>query len=115
MVIPAGHHHAMTNASLKLADNLNRMAVSNEQAVTPNAHMVDAIRMEPTAAERRAQFVAVAVAARAEALQSGEGFVAEEVHAYLRARAQGHALARPTAKFWRGRSTPRNCCPIWSS
>lgn len=104
MVTPSEPHFAMTTTSLKLPDDLKQRAVAaaKEQGVTPHAFMVEAIRVAATAAEQRAQFVAAGVASRAEALQSGKGFAADEVHAYLRDRAQGQAPARPKARAWRG-------------
>ncbi len=62
--------------------------------------MVDVIRTA-AAAEQRAGFVAEAQAARAEAIKSGCGYAATEVHAYLAARAQGKSVAKPKAKSWR--------------
>jgi len=63
--------------------------------------MLGAIRDAITAAERRADFVAAAQAALEETLQSGEGFDAHDVHAYLRAKVSGKTAARPRAKSWR--------------
>lgn len=93
----------MSTTSLKLPEEVKRLAVAaaKQQGVTPHAFMVDAIRAAATNAEKRAQFVADAIASREEALRSGKGYVAEEVHAYLRARAQGKLASKPRAKSWR--------------
>jgi hypothetical protein len=55
-----------------------------------------------TAGERRASFVAEAQAAWEQALASGKGYEADEVHAYLKARVAGRKSTKPMAKSWRG-------------
>jgi hypothetical protein len=52
--------------------------------------------------EKRATFLEDARASREEALDSGEGYAAEDVHSYLRARAYGKAVSKPETKPWRG-------------
>lgn len=47
-------------------------------------------------------FVADALASRAEAIESGRGYPAAEVHAYIRNRVQGKAMPKPRARTWRG-------------
>jgi hypothetical protein len=63
--------------------------------------MVEAISAAAERAEKRAQFVAEALAERDAMRASGKGFAAEEVHAYLMDRAAGKKGARPKAKSWR--------------
>ena len=63
--------------------------------------MVEAIRTAAAAAEQRAEFVAEAQAARTEAIESGHGYAAAEVHAYLLARAQRKTVAKPKPRSWR--------------
>lgn len=94
---------AMTTTSLKLPDEVKRLATAaaKEKGVTPHAFMVEAIRDAAVAAKLRAEFVADAEAARTEALKSGKGFAASEVHAYLRARVRGNRAPKPKAKSWR--------------
>lgn len=97
----------MSTTSLKLPDDVKQLAAAaaRRQGITPHAFMVDAIRAAAVAAEKRAAFVADALAARAETLESGKGHAAAEVHAYIAARARGKAattLAKPKAKSWRG-------------
>ena len=93
----------MSTTSLKLPEDIKQLAVAaaKQQGISPHAFMVDAIRTAASHAERRAQFVADAVAARNEALQSGVGYAAEDVHAYLRAQVQGEFAPKPKAKSWR--------------
>ena len=93
----------MSTTSLKLPEDVKQLAAvaAKQQGVTPHAFMVDAIRAAATNAERRARFVADAVASRKEAVKSGKGYEAAEVRAYLRARAQGKSTPKPRAKSWR--------------
>lgn len=63
--------------------------------------MVDAITVMATAANKRAQFVADALASRIEILKSGKGYSAADVETYLLERTQGKTPARPRAKSWR--------------
>ena len=93
----------MATTSLKLPEDIKQLAVAaaKQQGVTPHAFMVEAIRAAATNAERRAQFVADALASRTEAVKSGKGYAAEEVHAYLQARVQGKPAPKPRAKAWR--------------
>ncbi|MFZ6722529.1 CopG family ribbon-helix-helix protein [Undibacterium sp. Ji49W] len=103
----------MSTTSLKLSEDLKQRAaaVAQDLGMTPHAFMVDAIRRASDAAEKHAEFVAQAKAARKKTLKSGLGFEAEEVHDYLRERiAAANApvtkktseIAAPKAKPWRG-------------
>lgn len=93
----------MSTTSLKLPEDVKQLAAAaaKQRGVTPHAFMVDAIRAAATNAERRAQFVADAVTSRQEAVKSGKGYAAGEVHAYLRDRVQGKPAKKPRAKAWR--------------
>ena len=93
----------MSTTPLKLPEDVKQLAAAaaKHQGVTPHAFMVDAIRAAATNAERRAQFVADAVASRKEAVKSGKGYAVDEVHAYLQARVQGKSTPKPRAKAWR--------------
>jgi hypothetical protein len=51
--------------------------------------------------EQRRTFVADAVAARSDALTSGEGYAAADVHRYLAARVRGDRAPRPKLRIWR--------------
>lgn len=94
----------MSTTSLKLPEDVKELAVAaaKRQGISPHAFMVDAIRTAAVVAEKRAAFVADAAASRAETLESGKGYAADEVHAYLRSRARGKTTARPKARAWRG-------------
>jgi len=93
----------MSTTSLKLPEEIKKLAAqaAKHQGVTPHAFMVDAIRTVAVAAEKRAGFVADALQSRDAALQSGEGYSAAEVHAYMRERASGRDPSRPRVKSWR--------------
>lgn len=93
----------MATTSLKLPEDLKERAASaaQELGVSTHAFMVEAIRQATEQTEIRAQFVEEAIAARAELLESGVGYDANEVRAYLRKRLQDKNASRPTAKPWR--------------
>jgi predicted transcriptional regulator len=105
----------MTTTSLKLSDELKQRAaaVALNLGMTPHAFMVDAIRKTLEAAEKHAEFVEQAKAARKKMLKTGLGFEAGEVHGYLRERIKAAALpvssasstnaevVAPKAKPWR--------------
>ncbi len=93
----------MTTTSLKLPEDVKKLAatVARQQGITAHAFMVDAIRSAAVAADKRASLIADAQLARTETLKSGKGYAADEVHAYLRARAQRKTVTRPRAKAWR--------------
>lgn len=103
----------MTTTSLKLSDDLKKRAaaVAQDLGMTPHAFMVDAIRKASDAAEKHAEFVAQAKAARKKMLKTGLGFEAEAVHSYLRERVAAATvpvpkktseIVAPKAKPWRG-------------
>ena len=93
----------MSTTSLKLSQELKKRAAAIAQArgVSPHAFMVDAIEQAAIAAEKRAEFVAGALAARDAMLKTGKGYAADEVHAYLRNRGDGTTSKRPKPKSWR--------------
>jgi predicted transcriptional regulator len=93
----------MATTSLKLPEDVKQLAVTaaRRQGVSPHAFMVGAVRTAATNAAKRDQFVADAVAARKETFATGQGYAAEDVHAYLRARAGGESVSKPEAKAWR--------------
>lgn len=93
----------MSTTSLKLPQDLKKRAAAAAQArgITSHAFMVGAIEQAANAAEKRAGFVADAIAARDAMLNTGKGYVAEEVHAYLQNRAGAKPAKRPRAKSWR--------------
>jgi len=93
----------MSTTSLKIPEEVKQLAVAaaKQQGITPHAFMVDAIRAAAANAEKRARFLAAAIVARAEAIESGKGYAAEDVHAFLRARARGKSVPKPRKKSWR--------------
>jgi len=94
----------MTTTSLKLPDDLKQRTVSaaKQLGISPHAFMLNAIEKAALAAERRNQFVAEALAARDALLEAGQGYAADEVHAYLKERVAGKATPRPEIKPWQG-------------
>lgn len=92
----------MATTSLKLSDELKlrATAMAQKQGISPHAFMVGAIEHAAAAAEQRASFVSDAVNARKQMLASGKGFDADEVHAYLMARARSQKATKPKAKSW---------------
>jgi predicted transcriptional regulator len=94
----------MTTTSLKLPDDLKQRTVSaaRQLGISPHAFMLDAIEKAAQAAERRNRFVAEALAAREALLETGQGYDAGEVHAYLKDRVAGKTISRPATKSWQG-------------
>jgi len=62
---------------------------------TPHAWMIDALEAQAALAEMREVFVAEAEASAAEVDAGGPLYAAEDVHAYIVARAAGKAAPRP--------------------
>jgi predicted transcriptional regulator len=94
----------MTTTSLKLPDDLKQRTVSaaKQLGISPHAFMVNAIEKAALAAERRNRFVAEALEARDTLLETGNGYDADEVHAYLKNRVAQKATPRPGVKPWQG-------------
>lgn len=93
----------MSTTSLKLPEELKQRAsaAAGELGISTHAFMVEAIRQAAGAVEQRAQFVDKALAARAEMLDSGLGYEADDVHNYLRERLTNAKTEKPAAKPWR--------------
>lgn len=89
--------------TLKLPEELKERVrtAAREAGISPHAFMLSAIEQQTTLAEERAAFVAAALTGEREALASGQGYEAREVHAYLEARVSGVERSRPKAKTWR--------------
>ena len=89
--------------TLKLSEELKERVhtAAREAGVSPHAFMLSAIEQQTALAEQRAAFVAAALAGEREAIASGKGYEAREVHAYLEARVSGDKRSRPKAKNWR--------------
>jgi predicted transcriptional regulator len=96
----AGDVHV--NNIIEAPEDLKKRAASaaHEMGLSPHAFMVSAIEQAATAAEQRLRFVADAKAARAEVIETGKGYEADEVHAYLRSKVAGSEVAKPKARPW---------------
>jgi predicted transcriptional regulator len=86
-----------TTTTLKLPELLKaRIAPLAEAAgKTPHAWMVDALEAQAALAEMRESFIAEAEASAAEVDAGGAVYAAEDVHAYIVARASGKSARRP--------------------
>lgn len=93
----------MPVTSLKIPDALKARvaAVAADRGKSAHAFMVEAIERETLLAEARASFVADALAAEKETLDSGLAYRGDDVQRYIAARAAGRKLPRPKAKPWR--------------
>jgi predicted transcriptional regulator len=93
----------MTTTSIKIPDELKQRAINaaQQQNMSPHAFMLGAIEQTVLAAEQRAGFVAEALAAEQEMLETGLGYDADDVHAYIDARLAGKNPDRPALKPWR--------------
>ena len=94
------------STSIKLPPKLkSRVAtVARRAGKSPHAFMLEAIERQTEQQEARQRFVADALAAEAEALESGLAYDADEVHAAMDARARGKRTPRAglKARAWRG-------------
>ena len=93
----------MSITSLDLPDELEQRVVDAalELGVSPHTFMVNAIRQATDATERRVAFVAATRDTRAEMVDEGQGYAADEVQRYIRNRVENAAANRPTKKSWR--------------
>ncbi len=93
----------MSTTSLKLPPEVKQLAIAaaKNQQVSLHAFMVGAIRGAAINAEKRDKFVSGALDAQTQALESGSGYAAEDVHDYLRARVREEPTNRPKANAWR--------------
>ena len=85
------------STTLKLPETLKSRVADAAAAAgkTPHAFMVDAIELQTALCERRREFFGDALAAREEVAQYGLVYDGDEVLSYLKARLEGHKLARP--------------------
>lgn len=82
-----------------LKDRISKVIEGTGQ--TAHAFMVDAIRTQTECAERHREFVAAALAARAEFTRSRIGYAMEDIHPYINARAEGRKTRKPKPRRWR--------------
>jgi len=89
---------AATTTTLKLTDDLKARIGPLAEAAgkTTHAWMVEALEAQAALAEMREAFIADAMAAAADVDSGGALYAAEDVHAYIVARAQGRSARRPT-------------------
>lgn len=89
----------MSITSLKIPEELKRRAVdaAQQQGLSSHAFMVNAIEQTVLATEQRTSFIAEALAAEREMLESGLGYAADDVHRYIKARVAGDNPERPDA------------------
>jgi len=94
----------MSTTSLKLPQELKQRtaAAAQQLGVSAHAFMLHAIEHAATMTEQRVRMLADAHAARADLIETGTGYDADAVHAYLKARVAGKKTAKPKARPWRG-------------
>jgi predicted transcriptional regulator len=85
--------------SKELKERIARLVEGSDQSM--HAFLLEAIEQRTSEAERRREFVQAAVAAREDMSQTGKGFPADKVHAYVRPRAAGKKVVGPRARAWR--------------
>lgn len=83
----------------ELKDRISKVIEGTGQ--TAHAFMVDAIRTQTESAERRREFTAAALAAREEFAHARTGYAMDDVHSYIKARAQGKKARKPKPRRWR--------------
>jgi predicted transcriptional regulator len=89
--------------SLKLPAELKARidALAEAAGKSPHAFMLEAIEREALRAERYEAFLTEALEADEEMERTGLYYAAEDVFAYLTARAQGKRARRPRPRSWR--------------
>lgn len=92
----------MSVTSLKRPDELKKRIAALVLGSGRSAHafMVEAIARETERAESFREFLKDAREAEDEVSRTGKAYDAEEVFAYLAAKAQGSGAMRPRAKKW---------------
>jgi predicted transcriptional regulator len=93
----------MPPTTLKLPEALKRRVAAAAEAAdkSPHAFMLDAIERQTRLDEEHRTFVSEAVAAREEAVRSGEGYAMTEVHRYISGKVRGKKAKAPKARAWR--------------
>jgi predicted transcriptional regulator len=83
--------------TLKLPETLKARIAPLAEATgkSPHAWMIEALEERVVQSEAYAAFVAEALEADREMTETGEGYDADDVHAYLRAIVAGENAARP--------------------
>lgn len=83
--------------TLKLPEELKARIAPLAEATgkSPHAWMIEALEARVVKSEAYAEFLAEALEADREMTEMGEGYAAEDVHAYLRAIIAGKEAKRP--------------------
>jgi len=94
----------VTATSLKLSRRLKTRLerVARRSGESPHAYMLRALESQVESSERYQQFLEDGMRADEAMQQSGLGYDANDVHAYLLARVRGKKARRPKAFRWRG-------------
>ena len=89
-----------SSTTLKLPESLKSRIAELARAAgkSPHAFMVDALSAQAELAERRAEFLASALAAERDVGQYGLVFDADEVLSYMDARLSGQKAVAPKAR-----------------
>ena len=93
----------MTTTSLKLSDSLKQRvsALAAQANKSPHAFMVDAIAEQADRIEEDRAFMARAIASKKHFDETGIGYPAEEVHAYIREMLKGNNPVKLTPKIYK--------------
>jgi predicted transcriptional regulator len=93
----------ITATSLKLPRRLKSRVerIARRSGESPHAFMLRALESQVEAMERYETFLDDGMRADDAMQQSGLGYEAKDVHAYLEAKARGRAVRRPKAVRWR--------------
>ena len=92
-----------TATSLKLPSALKKRidALARNSGVSPHAFMLQALQLHVEDTEKHHRFIDDALAAEREMQRTGQGYPLQTARAYLEARAQAKAAARPRQVSWR--------------
>jgi predicted transcriptional regulator len=95
---------SLTATSLKLPRQLKTRVerAARRAGESPHAFMVRALESQVEAAERYERFIEDGMRADEAMQQTGLGYEAGDVHAYLEAKAKRRAARRPKPVRWRG-------------
>ena len=95
---------SVTATSLKLPRRLKSRVerVARRAGESPHAFMLRTLENQVEAMERYQAFLDDGMRADEAMQQSGVGYDAKDVHAYLEAKARGRAVPRPKTVRWRG-------------
>ena len=89
----------MSTTTIRLGDLKERVSAAAEQAgKSTHAYILDAISASVTRDEQRAQFVAAALARRAQVLATGRTVPFEDMQAYARASVTQERAVEPRAR-----------------